>query len=128
MGPEVGNVFHSNSYIQIVYTIGSTMRHYGPDLQKLDRNKCKHMHLGKEAETSYTLSQTNIKSTNLEKDLGFIIDNKLTFSDHTDSKVRKAKQMIGIIKRTFSHMDKDMLTILCKSLIRPHLEHGNPTW
>ena len=48
------------------------------------------MHLGKKAETTYTLSQTNIKSTNLEKDLGIIIDNTLTFSDHIDSKVKKA--------------------------------------
>ena len=70
------------------------------------------MHRGKEAETTYTLFQTNIKSTNLKKDLGFIIDNKLTFSDHTDSKVKKANQMLGIFNRTFSFMDKDMFTIL----------------
>ena len=70
----------------------------------------------------------NIRSTNLEKDLGIIIDNKLIFSDHIDSKVKKANQMLGIIKRTFSHMDKDMFTILYKSLIRPHLEYGNPIW
>ena len=70
----------------------------------------------------------NIRSTNLEKDLGIIIDNKVTFSYHIDSKVKKANELLGIIKRTFSHMDKDMFAIIYKSLIRPHLEYCNPIW
>ena len=32
--------------------------------------------------------------------------------------------MLGMIKRTFSFMDKDMLVQLIKTFIRPHLEYG----
>ena len=33
--------------------------------------------------------------------------------------------MLGLIKRSFNHMDKDMILILYKSLIRPNLEYGS---
>ena len=41
-----------------------------------------------------------------EKHLGIIIDSNLDFREHADSKVKKANQMVGLIKRSFSHVDK----------------------
>ena len=42
--------------------------------------------------------------------------------------VNKANQMIGIIKRTFTFLDKDILLKLYKAIVRPHLEYGNTVW
>ena len=36
--------------------------------------------------------------------------------------------MIGIIKRTFTEIDKDIFTILYKTLIRPYLEYATTVW
>ena len=36
--------------------------------------------------------------------------------------------MIGLIKRTFTYLNKDTLLKLYKSLVRPHLEDGNIIW
>ena len=36
--------------------------------------------------------------------------------------------MLGLIKRSFNHMDKEMFLILHKSLIRPYLEYGSAIW
>ena len=36
--------------------------------------------------------------------------------------------MIGLIKRTFTYLNKDILLKLYKSLVRPHLEYGNIIW
>ena len=33
--------------------------------------------------------------------------------------------MIGIIKRTFSYLDKDIFCKLYKAMVRPHLEYTN---
>ena len=33
--------------------------------------------------------------------------------------------MLGIIKRAFAHLNEETLTVLYKSLIRPHLEYSN---
>ena len=36
--------------------------------------------------------------------------------------------MLGLIKRTFKHMDSDMQLCLSKSLVRPHLEYCSTVW
>ena len=37
-------------------------------------------------------------------------------------------QMVGLIKRTFSYLTKDIFLKLYKALVRPHLEYGNIVW
>ena len=44
--------------------------------------------------------------TNEKKDLGIIVDSNLKCVQHINTKVKKANQMLGIIKRTFTFMDK----------------------
>ena len=74
-------------------------------------------------------SETNvIMKGSEEKDLGVIFDDKLNFDKHIYSAVSKANQKIGIIKRTFSSLDKDTFLYLYKGLVRPHLEYGNCIW
>ena len=36
--------------------------------------------------------------------------------------------MIGIIKRTFTYLDKEIFTNPYKALVQPHLEYGNVIW
>ena len=36
--------------------------------------------------------------------------------------------MIGIVKRTFTFLHKDIFNNLYKALVRPHLEYGNVIW
>jgi hypothetical protein len=62
------------------------------------------------------------------KDLGVVIDNKLTFKDHIAEKVHKAYSMIGIIKRNFKYMDKESFLMIYKSMVRSHLEYANSVW
>ena len=35
---------------------------------------------------------------------------------------------MGIIRRTFDHLDHKSFSLLCKSLVRPHLEVSNSAW
>ena len=63
-----------------------------------------------------------------EKDLGVTFDKNLLFDRHIMHIVNKANQMIGILKRTFTFLDKDSLLKLYKAIVRPHLEYGNTVW
>ena len=63
-----------------------------------------------------------------EQDLGIIFDPTLNFDIHINNIIKKANQMIGIIKRTFSYLDKEIFCKLYKSLVRSHLEYGNVIW
>ena len=41
-----------------------------------------------------------------EKDLGVIFDGKLSFDAHIQNCISKANRILGIIKRSFSYLDK----------------------
>ena len=95
--------------------------------------KCRVLHIGKEQEAfQYLMSSngnpTELEYTSEEKDLGVLIDNTLSFEQHADACITKANRILAIIRRSFTYMDKDMMLMLYKSLIRPHLEYGNVIW
>ena len=57
---------------------------------------------------SYHLGDIKLKSVHQERDLGVIIDQDLSFEPHLISKINKANSVIGLIRRSFMHLDKDM--------------------
>ena len=48
----------------------------------------------------------SIAKCNEEKDLGVIFDKSFSFDVHIQSYINKANKLIGIIKRTFTFLDK----------------------
>ena len=95
--------------------------------------KCKVMHIGKNnPETKYTMKKgensSDIATCEEEKDLGVTFDRNLNFNKHIELAIGKANKMLGLIKRTFSYLTKDIFLKLYKSLVRPHLEYGNIIW
>ena len=63
-----------------------------------------------------------------EKDLGVIIDQDLKFHRQTAAAVKKANVALGLIKRSFVFLNNEIMPLLFKSLVRPHLEYGNVIW
>ena len=96
--------------------------------------KCKVMHLGKSnPKEVYQMKSEdgqylNLEETEIEKDLGVEVDNKLKFSTHVQSKVNKANKVLGCLKHSFKYMNKEVFTLLYKALVRPHLEYASCIW
>ena len=87
--------------------------------------KCHVLHLGrKNLRHLYHINGALLTPVNEEKDLGVIISKDLKAEKHILECVKKANKLLGMIKRTFSFMNKDMLVQLIKTFIRPHLEYG----
>ena len=63
-----------------------------------------------------------------EKDLGVIFDDTLKFDLHINAAIKKANSMLGLIRRNFKYIDKDIFLKLYKALVRPHLEYGQSIW
>lgn len=95
-------------------------------------DKCKVMHYGRNnIEYEYLIArerQEKMQTTSKEKDLGITFTGDLKFMEHIANTVKKANQMVGIVKRTFKYMNKTMFNSIYKSLIRSHLESGNKIW
>ena len=69
-----------------------------------------------------------LKEVKSEKDVGVTFSDNLKFDIHINNIVNKANQMVGIIKRSFTYLDKDMFLLLYKALVRPHLKYANVIW
>ena len=63
-----------------------------------------------------------------EKDLGVTIDHKLNFSSHTVTQVKKANKMMGLVRRSHTHLDITSFRYLFNLLVRPHLEYCVSIW
>ncbi len=95
--------------------------------------KCKVLHMGKDLENFPYTMQTDGHPIELEykkeeKDLCVTVDDTLAFEKHCELAINKVNRVLGIIRRSFKYMDKDMMLTLYKSLIRPHVEYNNVIW
>ena len=109
-------------------------------LLKFNPDKCKTLTIGKskvENDRRYSMkinespnsSQShNLEKVKEEKDLGIIIDDRLNFEKHINTKVNKANQIMGLIRRTFSFLNESIFLHLYKSIVRPHLEYAVHCW
>lgn len=95
-------------------------------------DKCKCMRIGNSDvdKFNYKLKENDkgMEFTNAEKDIGVVIDSKLTFKNHINEKVNKANSIMGVIRRTFEFLDIKTFKILYTALVRPHIEYANQIW
>jgi len=92
--------------------------------------KCKIMHIGNNnRKDKYYMLQDGVnrllETSDLEKDIGVYVDDELKFDKHVEVQCNKANKMLGLIRRSFTYLDKDSMKTLYVSLIRPILEYGH---
>jgi len=63
-----------------------------------------------------------------ERDSGVIIQSDLKCSKQCLKAVSTANKVLGMIKRTFSTRDKEVVLQLYKSLVRLHFEYSIQAW
>ncbi len=103
---------------------------------KFNIDKCKVMHLGKRNENyEYDMAcmegpgeRIRLQVTTEEKDLGVWTDTTLKPSIQVIHAVSKANQILGMIRRSFTYMDSQLMKQLYTALVRPILEYGNVVW
>ena len=83
-------------------------------------DKCKVMHLGlNNPRRSYNMGDTNLQASEVERDLGVLIDHQLDFGKHIRTIVGRANRVLGMIRVSFACMNKTMFLSLYTSLVRP---------
>ena len=92
-------------------------------------DKCKHMHIGsRDYVFTYDLNGAPLDYTEVEKDIGVHIDDKLSFDTHIAKKCKKANSMFALIRRTFKFLNIDMFLPLYKAIVRSHLDSCSAVW
>ena len=103
-------------------------------LLRFHPDKCVWMRIGKSPQDQdnpptqvYVIDNKYLAHSSDEKDLGVFIDTDLKFDKHIASKVSKAIQIAGLIRRSFEHLDCDTFNVLFTTLAR-HLEYAQSVW
>ena len=77
---------------------------------------------------NYNMNGQILEDVTMQQDLGILVDRELKCHNQTAAAVKKANQVLGIIKKTIYTKSKITISLLYMSLVRPHLEYANPVW
>ena len=98
-------------------------------------NSCKFEHLkyGKDNDTKklsvyLTNDNTVIKNKEFVKDLGVLMSQDCSFSEHINKVITKTKDISSWILRTFATRDKHIMLTLWKALVLPHFDYCSQLW
>ena len=69
-----------------------------------------------------------IESHENQRDLGIQMSNSGSFEFHIDSIIKKARQRIGWICRTFRHREAMFMRRMFITFVRPHLDYCSQLW
>ena len=96
-----------------------------------DRNKqVQELYFSKKAGNQRSLdlvfNKSNVASSPSVKHLGMLLDSRLNFNKHVQSKMIKCYKIIGLIKKLSIHLPKEALLRIYKSFVRPNLDYDKP--
>ncbi|PIC15799.1 hypothetical protein B9Z55_022637 [Caenorhabditis nigoni] len=91
----------------------------------LNVNKTVALTLGKSNKSvDYFIEGQSIKKEKITRDLGFIVSDKLDFSEHWRLATNKSKYLLSQVFQQFNSKNTRLMVLLYKVFIRPVLEYG----
>ena len=94
---------------------------------KANTDKC-HLLISLQNDLEANIGETIIKSSNSEKLLGVIIDNKLNFEKHINNLCDKASQKLNALARVSSYMDLPKRKLIMKAFINSQFGYCPLIW
>lgn len=94
----------------------------------INLNKCSFLHVGDCNSPGYCINGAEFRRCQVGKDLGVLVDSKLTFSCHIDAVIKSAYAILFTIFRNVHCSNRFLLIKLYKAYVLPHLECCCQVW
>ena len=90
----------------------------------LNFGKCKCIHIGHgNMDEEYKMGDAILGGTTQEKDLGVTFSVDIKVSEQCGIAASKGNQILGLIRRTITYKEKQLIVPMYKAIVRQHLEY-----
>ena len=80
----------------------------------------------KDSSLSITFNNSKVETISSQKHLGLILNERLNFNEHLESKINKCYKIVGFLKRLSNRrLSRDPFLRIYKSFVRSHLDYGD---
>ena len=91
---------------------------FNPDRNKQAQELYFSKKAGNQKSLDLTFNKSNVASSPSVKHLGMLLDSRLNFNEHVQSKTNKCYKIIGLIKKLSIHLPREALLRIYKSFVR----------
>ena len=98
---------------------------FNPDPNKQATEVCVSNKRDKENYQPLQFNSTDVQITDSQKHLDLILDSKLNFNEHIESKITKCNKIIGLMKKLSLILSRKSLLTIYKSFVRPNLDYAD---